>query len=30
MAYRNDDDVIKVGNKAFVCRHSVAMPGIEG
>jgi len=30
MAYHNDHDIVKVGDKAFVCRHSAAMPGIEG
>ena len=30
MAYHNDHDVVKVGGNTFVCRHSAAMPGIEG
>ncbi len=30
IAYHNNRDVVKVGGKAFVCRHSAAMPGIEG
>lgn len=30
MAYHDDHDVAEVGAKTFVCRHSAAMPGIEG
>jgi len=30
IAYHNDRNVVEVSGDTFVCRHSAAMPGIEG